>query len=83
MTQEQRTKALNWIIDKRGANPCSSCGVSPTSSTLPLFHIGNLSFINVMPDDFVNESNIIPILPIFCNNCGHIEFYSAKELGIV
>lgn len=76
LTEEQKTKVLNWFRSKNGPRPCSVCGdnnwtlgahlVVPNTWAGGAISMGGMSYPQVM---------------LICRNCGHTNFFNAVIVG--
>lgn len=75
-TEEERDKASAFINEKaqREGDPCPHCGNLDTSVAENVFRL-SVGTAVVGP-------GFVPIMPVICNNCGHVRIFSAIALGI-
>jgi hypothetical protein len=79
MTPEEFQKAKNWLVGKAPEGKCVMCGTDRWTITTAILNPPLL-----FPDqNFRAVSPTFPLIGIICDNCAHVEFFSAVIMGIV
>ena len=75
MEDEQRQRVAQWFSDKWSHGPCPVCDANAWAPNSKLGQITNFA-----SDEF--EVNVVPVLLVYCTNCGYTLPINALVAGI-
>ena len=73
----EQEKVLAWLQEKELPRHCPSCGSDED------FVCCDVIELFVKPNTEERCGTEIPIVPLICQNCGHVRMFSAKLIGVV
>jgi hypothetical protein len=77
LTEDDKTKVLDWISTKCGQMRCTCCGTGNwVFNDLPAILLG----IDLHTTRFLYHQGF-PAVSLLCMNCGHIVFFSSALMG--
>jgi hypothetical protein len=79
LNPQQQKAAIDWLREKLGQKQCSECG---NASNFGTGDIVNLTAYYPGGSIVVGGPSV-PVLPVICNNCGHVRLFSAVAMGIL
>ena len=69
--------ALDWLKSHISVVKCAACGTGPLSVNSPL------AMTNQMDDGgHINYLAGYPLVAVVCQNCAHVMFFAAKQMGV-
>jgi uncharacterized Zn finger protein len=72
----QQETVLNWLQERELPRQCPSCGSEKE-------FIGcDVVELHVKSDREGISGTEIPVVPLICQNCGHVRLFSAKLIGL-
>ena len=76
LSLDERNSVSDHVNEKaqHEGDPCPHCGDTNTSVAEDLFRLAVAN--SPIPRGY------IPVVPVVCNNCGHIRLFSGQELGL-
>jgi hypothetical protein len=77
LTDAQQRKLEAWLNDKKVTTQCPMCGAD-------LQDLGGAELIAapVAAKASASAGGAIVLVPVVCDNCGHVMLFSAKALGL-
>jgi hypothetical protein len=77
LSEDDKQRIVSWLSEKCGQMRCHCCGTGKwTLADISLISLG----YNIHNTRFHYHEGI-PQIPIVCNNCGHIVFFSPVIIG--
>lgn len=70
LTKDEATACMHWFQERCQNFPCQACGYKDWALSADCHHLMD------------SESQLTPLIALVCHNCGHMEFFSAVEMGI-
>ncbi len=79
LTQDDQAKIRNWLTTHASFNGmrCSICGQQNWS----IMNVAAMTNSIDLTNSRVNHLGGFPMIGITCNNCSHIEWFSAPAMG--
>ena len=77
LSEEQIGKVKAWFAAHGVRGDCPQCG-HREHSTADL-----ISAPNFTPGSMIIGGPTVPMLPVICNNCGHVRLFAAVLMGLM
>jgi hypothetical protein len=77
MSDEQKTKIYEHLKNAGVHSICTACNQEVTWK-----QADTATILGITEDTTPDLSRGIPLIPIICENCGYVRFFSAKSIGL-